>query len=171
MNEDAMIEPDSYRTSFDVAADPDEAFRIASRPSLWWGEMIHGPSSGVGDRFEWNVPGVHFTAFEVTTFDEPNQIVWEVLDSGNDHEATEWIGTHVEFTFAPSENGTTVTFVHRGLTPWLDCFGACSRGWDHHLDVGLRAYLDGEAAEPLTLDTVDTVDAVAAKIGAGGVGT
>ena len=155
----------SYVTSFDVAAPIDEVFRVATRPVLWWGEMIHGTSTALGDRFEWNVPGQHFNAFEVTEYAPGSRCAWTVLASGKEHEAEEWVGTVVQFTVTSAGDGTAVTFEHRGLTPSLECYDMCSRAWNYHLDVGLRAYLDGETARPLTYGTIDDV---VATIGSSG---
>lgn len=152
-----MTQTTSYSSTFDVSASIDHAFRIAAQPSVWWGEMIEGSSMAKGQRFARNVPGTHYTSFEVTDYEPPTTMTWLVVESGKENEAEEWIGTQVEFAFAANGKGTTVTFIHHGLTPELNCFDTCARGWSHHLDVGLRAHLDGETAEPLTFDTIDDV--------------
>jgi len=36
---------------------------------------------------------------------------------------------------------------HFGLDPTLDCYGTCSRGWDHYL-ASLRAYVETGTGNP-----------------------
>ena len=53
-----------------------------------------------------------------------------------------WVGTTLSFDITPDEHGgSTLTLKHTGLTPHLDCYSDCSRGWEHFMAC-LKSYVD-----------------------------
>jgi uncharacterized protein YndB with AHSA1/START domain len=60
----------------------------------------------------------------------------------------EWPGTVVEFRLSPeATGGTTLSFVHHGLTPKFVCYDECKSGWDYFLP-SLRAYCETGVGTP-----------------------
>lgn len=152
-----------YTHSFTAPVDPANAYRAAAEPTLWWGEMADGRADSVGATFVFDVPGMHYSQFQVTDAVPGERLTWAVVHSANPNELHEWVGTELAFVFTPAPDGTLITFTHKGLRPTLQCHDVCSSAWDHHLAEGLQALLTTGSGRPLTYATVEHV---AQKIGA-----
>jgi hypothetical protein len=48
----------------------------------------------------------------------------------------------ISFDIKPIDGGTKVTLVHRGLVPRLECYDACSAGWEQAAGRSLRAFIE-----------------------------
>lgn len=152
----------SYTRTLTTPLDPHAAYEHAANPQQWWITMIEGQARNVGDLFEFDVPQLHHAKFRVSEAVPGRRLAWDVVETNAETELPEWIGTRIEFTFAPAERprheeddtapspGSTVTFTHHGLTPSLDCHETCSTAWDHHLGDGLSALLNGKQPDPVT---------------------
>jgi hypothetical protein len=82
----------------------------------------------------------------VDTADRPRSVAWTVLSYPLN---PEWVDTHITFLLHPGHSGgTTLEFRHQGLTPQLDCYEHCSRGWEHFLP-SLRDYVEAGTGSPL----------------------
>ena len=66
----------------------------------------------------------------------PTRAVWESIETeagtGTVHQK-EWIGTTMEFDFAPIDSATEFRFRHAGLTSQLECWNDCFAGWSHFM--------------------------------------
>jgi uncharacterized protein YndB with AHSA1/START domain len=113
-----VIEP--LELAFMVACGPEHAFDVwASRTSLWWphGHSVSGepgltvtiePRAG-GRIFERTPAGVEHDWGEVLVWEPPHRLayLWHLRFDRAD-------ATEVDVTFAPADEGTAVTIVHRG---------------------------------------------------------
>ncbi len=152
-----------YTCTVDAPVDPITAFTAAADPRAWWNEMIEGTADEVGDTFDFDVPGLHHSRFQVTEARVGERLAWRVVASGDPTELEEWLDTVVVFDFEPSPRGTRITLTHVGLQPDLACHPVCSTAWAHHLQAGLQALLSDGRPAPITAATVDQV---AATVGA-----
>jgi uncharacterized protein YndB with AHSA1/START domain len=60
----------------------------------------------------------------------------------------DWVGTTVHFDIeATPAGGTELRFRHAGLTPRLECYSDCQRGWGHFIP-SLRAYVETGTGNP-----------------------
>jgi uncharacterized protein YndB with AHSA1/START domain len=60
----------------------------------------------------------------------------------------DWVGTTLHFAIeATPAGGTELRFRHAGLTPRLECFSDCKRGWDYVIP-SLGAYVETGTGNP-----------------------
>lgn len=95
----------------------------------WWTLDVTGsPEQGGELTFRFSGPA---TVMRVEHVDPSGLVVWTCTASEN---VPDWAGTSVWFDLRPRPGGGTVlAFRHVGLTPELECFDMCLRGWDFHL--------------------------------------
>jgi uncharacterized protein YndB with AHSA1/START domain len=85
------------------------------------------------------------------------RVVWSV------HAAPltpDWVGTTIYFDVAEAGDGTMLSFRHEGLTPELECYDICHKGWTHYL-ASLVSYVEaGQIADsPESFRSTQTVAA------------
>ena len=143
----------SYHAEFTLDRTPDEVFDAVTDVRGWWSQGLEGASAELGDEFTFadGDDSIRRARFRLVEVVPARRVVWEVLDSYlgfvDDHE--EWTGTRVVFDIAESTEGTTLHFVHEGLTPSSECYEACSRGWDFYLDQSLPQLVTTGAGQPI----------------------
>jgi hypothetical protein len=136
---------------FNTAVSADLAYAAISRVSDWWIRDTEGHSSALGDAFT-----VHFNAedafvrFTVTDAEPGRRYSWHVEDCFLPWFAdkTEWNGTDVIFDIAPINDGSSVTMIHRGLTPEVECYNLCNAGWEGHVMRSLYKLIAEGAGTP-----------------------
>jgi hypothetical protein len=123
---------DDLSLSWTVARSPREVYDAVWDVHGWWGADIVGTASAVGDVFEFEVPGTHWTRIEVTRLEPDALVEWRVLENRMTfvRDQTEWVGSTIRFAIAPEGGGTRLDFTHVGLTPAWECYENCSVGWD-----------------------------------------
>jgi len=57
------------------------------------------------------------------------------------------VGTTLIWTLSPAGQGTTLTFLHKGLNQSFQCYNVCESGWDHFL-ASLQLYLETGKGTP-----------------------
>jgi uncharacterized protein YndB with AHSA1/START domain/DNA-binding transcriptional ArsR family regulator len=143
-----MLEADagSYAGEVDIAAPRERV--LAALTTLdglegWWTPEVTGSPAAGG---------------ELTfTFDDRRQdismrveradsgsVVWTCLGYPK---FPEWAGTTLAFELRGEGDTTHLEFHHFGLTPTCDCYGLCSRGWDHYL-ASIKAYVETGTGNP-----------------------
>lgn len=129
----------SYQHRFILRATPEQVYEAITRVSEWWTVNTEGQSRTVGDEFTVQFGDVHLTKQRITEADPGKRIVWRVIESLlpwlKDHE--EWKGTELVFEITATDEGTQLTFTHIGLTPQVECFAQCEKGWDYFIGESL----------------------------------
>jgi uncharacterized protein YndB with AHSA1/START domain len=103
----------------------------------WWtGQPVDGDDA-VGGRI-----GVSFGDRTAATFEiaerTAESIVWRCVGG-----PTDWIDTHITFTFEPRpDGGTTLRFNHTGWREETDLMYGCSTNWAAYL-IGLKSGAEG----------------------------
>ena len=119
---------------------------IAARPETVWELLVDQQKAlrwwGIGARFDPRPGGeirVHVTpgsiaSGEFVELDPPRRLVytWGWSEGGGGPELVPAGSTTVEIELTPTEAGTTLTLVHRGL-PNEESAGNHGAGWDHYL--------------------------------------
>ena len=146
-----------YTTGFWVDQPPAKVLAVIGDVGAYWapagnlaGATIDGAAHKPGDEFTYRDRGIEYCRFQVSEIVPGRRAVWRVLDSRlawvEDHD--EWNGTEVVFELSPEGRGTRLRFTHRGLTPRLDCYRECSRGWGGVIADSLQGLLNGRRWTP-----------------------
>ncbi|MEO8589925.1 MAG: SRPBCC domain-containing protein [Flavobacteriales bacterium] len=142
----------NYTHSFVVQATPKEVYDAITRVTSWWTINTDGRTEGVGDEFTVQFGDVHRTIQCVTEARPGERIVWSVTESLlpwlKDRE--EWKGTKLVFAITSGAEGTRLTFSHIGLTPQVECYMQCEKGWDYFIGTSLFKLITHGAGMPDT---------------------
>ncbi|MFD2144401.1 SRPBCC family protein [Mucilaginibacter antarcticus] len=125
-----------FNIIFTVDQTPTEVFEAVTNVRGWWSESLEGQSARVGDEFIYRHGDVHYSSHRLTQVVLNQKVVWLTTDGSINFvdDKTEWTDTEVVFEITEGEKGTTLEFTHKGLTPSLACYQACSGGWSHYMD-------------------------------------
>lgn len=140
-------EAPSYQAQVQFSKAPEvvfDALTSLSGVAGWWSPVTGSAAAGG----ELSLVHRHDDplVMSVDTADQSRMVVWTVLSYPLN---PEWVGTRITFLLRPSQNGgTTLEFRHQGLTPQLECYEHCSRGWDHFIP-SLRDYVETGTGTPL----------------------
>jgi uncharacterized protein YndB with AHSA1/START domain len=135
-----------YTSRIHIQAPPEAVFRALTTVTGvagWW-----GPASGSGAEggelrlaFSFDEPQV----FHVDIAKRPTAVVWTVREGSW---LPDWTGTTISFQLSAGQpDGCELNFRHQGLTPKLECYGSCSKGWDQVLP-SLRDYVETGSGSP-----------------------
>ena len=129
--------------SFTVDQTPDEVFDAIKQVSSWWPGVIAGVTDRLGGEFTYRYKDMHSSTQKITEWVPGKRVAWHVTDSHLSFlkEKDEWTGTDVVFDIARKGGKTTLTFTHEGLTPGVECYGACSDGWGYIITECLPAFI------------------------------
>ncbi len=153
-----------YQHRLILQAAPEQVYEAITRVSEWWTVNTEGQSRTVGDQFTVQFGDVHLTKQRVTEAAPGKRMVWLVTESQLPwlKDMEEWKGTELVFDIASTNEGTQLTFTHIGLTPQVECFAQCEKGWDYFLGESLRKLITEGAGLPDTtarthMDTIGHV--------------
>lgn len=156
-----------YRHSFLVERTAQEVYDAITHVTRWWTINTDGPTTAVGDMFTVQFGDVHRTTQRITVAVPGERIVWHVTESHLPwlKDAEEWKGTEIIFDIARSAEGTRLTVTHIGLTPKVECFTQCEKGWDFFLGTSLHRSITQGAGLPDTTQRthMDVIGHVHAK--------
>lgn len=141
-----------YSHSFTVQATPEAVYDAIVRVTDWWTINTEGGTEAVGDEFTVQFADVHRTTQRITEAERGKRIVWRITESHlpwlKDRE--EWKGTQVVFLITPAAGGARLDFTHVGLTPQVECFTQCEKGWDYFIGTSLLKLITEGAGLPDT---------------------
>jgi NAD(P)-dependent dehydrogenase (short-subunit alcohol dehydrogenase family) len=140
----ALLPASDYTVTFVTSKSPAEVFAAINDPRGWWDGEITGTTDQLGAEFTYQYGEHHTSVQRVIELVPEARVVWEVTSSTLDfvEEPEPWTGTQITFDIEPTGGSTKVTLVHRGLVPRLECYDACSAGWEHVAGRSLRAFIE-----------------------------
>jgi len=132
-------DPQNLTVSFEVDRSPSTVFHAISQVNEWWSTDFKGSADSIGDEFEVRFKDMHYSKHKVIESLPFKKIVWLVTDSHLSFikDTKEWTGTKTVFEVTTQEGKSRVTFTHIGVTPELECFADCSKGWKYYLEQSL----------------------------------
>ena len=128
-----------FSTTIEIDRPPAEVFDAINDPRSWWSDAVSGATDDIGDQFVFDGADHHTWTFRIVELAPGERVVWHVTDSTMNwvQDRNEWTGTEVRFELTEIPTGTRLRFVHAGLTPLLECFEGCSRGWTGYITDSL----------------------------------
>src|ERR1700744_2832926 len=122
----------NYQKNMYVNAPIREVYEaITRRIADWWSNDYTGYAANTGDRFTIAFGETRKT-FAIIEANPNTQVVWECVKAYIDMDSlknkAEWEGTTMIWALSAVREGTTLTFVHDGLNPGLECYDVCEAG-------------------------------------------
>lgn len=153
-----------------VPRTPQEVYDAIRRINAWWTVSAEGNADQLGDHFTVAfsdpVSGalVHRTVQRITEAAPGKRLAWRVTECHMPwlKDKEEWKGTTMVFDITPDAEGARIHFKHIGLTPAVECFEPCERGWAYFLIESLQQLIVTGAGRPDTsgrnhMDTISHV--------------
>lgn len=139
-----------YHISITAKATPEKAVNAINNVPAWWAANTTGRSEKQGDRFTVRF-GETYVDFEVTSV-VPSKIKWYILDC-NLHwlqDKKEWKGHTITWDISNTGDDVTIAFTQAGLTPALECYTNCEKGWNFYVGESLRDLINTGTGRPDT---------------------
>jgi len=133
------MESKDFNIIFWVEQSPKEVYEAVTNVRGWWSEALEGNSEKLQDEFSYVHGSVHYSKHKLTEVIPFTRVVWLTLESKLTFvaEKEEWNGTEVIFEISEAEGKTKLNITHKGLSPRLQCFEGCSKGWTYYLQNSL----------------------------------
>ncbi len=148
------MSPRNYTHTFSVKATPQAVHDAIDHVTGWWTINTDGRTKEAGDEFAVQFGDVHRTTQRITEMLRGERVVWQVIESHlpwlKDRE--EWKGTEIVFDIAATADGAQLTVTHLGLTPQVECFAQCEKGWDYFIGTSLFKLITEGAGLPDTTE-------------------
>lgn len=128
-----------------------EVFDAIRDVKSWWVGDVTGDANKVGSEFTYKYKDFHTSTQKVTELIPGKKVVWHVEDAvlSFTKDKKEWKGTDIVFEILPEGDQTQIKFTHKGLTPEVECFEACSGGWDFYVTKSLKNFVvNGKGLDP-----------------------
>jgi hypothetical protein len=140
----------NYSTAFTVGQTPEKAFAAINNVRGWWSGNIEGSTDKLGDEWTYRYKDIHYSKQKITELIPGKKVAWLVLDSSLNfvEDKTEWNGTKITFEIVKKDDKTEVRFTHMGLTPEVECYGACSNAWGGYINSSLRKLIAKGKGQP-----------------------
>jgi len=132
-----------FSYSLMVNASAKEAMKKIAQVNLWWAKDFKGHADKLNDEFSVHF-GDTFVNFRISEVIPDKKIAWLVTECNlhwiNDKK--EWKNTECIWTLTENGGNTQIDFVHKGLTPEVECYDSCKPGWTHHIKDSLLKLID-----------------------------
>ena len=126
-----------FHKTITVNAAAEEAMKKISQVNCWWKKDFSGNAGKLNDTFKVPFSEPSFIDFIVSEFSPGEKLVWKVTDCYLPwfKDKKEWNNTEVVFQLSQNKGKTKIDFTHMGLTPEVECYDACEKGWNGHINT------------------------------------
>lgn len=122
----------NFNASIEVAKSADEVFNCLTEVTQWWSQDFEGHSKNLNDEFIIHHSGQHYSKQRLVEVIPGKKMVWLVTESilhWLQIEKQEWTNTKIIFEITTVGGKTVLHFTHQGLTPEIECYASCEKGW------------------------------------------
>lgn len=128
-----------YTAIFTVSASPAEVFQHINNVTAWWTDELKGESKKLNDTFTVQFADMHVSTQKIIKFVPDQKVVWLVTKSKLSFltDESEWTNTTIHFELSKQDVKTQLVFTHAGLSPDIECYKDCSKGWDYYIKRSL----------------------------------
>jgi Activator of Hsp90 ATPase homolog 1-like protein len=132
-----------YMSTILVKATTNKAFKSINDVAAWWTENIEGSSEKGNDVFIVHF-GEAFVTMKIVESVPDKRVVWNVTDCYLHWLADkkEWKDTRIVFDISAEGDSTRIEFTHVGLTPQVECYDSCVKGWDQYIKDSLSRLIN-----------------------------
>ncbi|MBS1920390.1 MAG: SRPBCC domain-containing protein [Bacteroidetes bacterium] len=143
------MENPNYTSSIKTNLDLATCFQRTNQVQNWWTENLEGKTSDLGAEFSVRFADVHYSKQRIVEFVPNSKVVWLVINSNLNwlQKKEEWTGTKVCFEFSAKDKHSIINITHIGLSPEVECYENCIKGWDYFIGQSLKKLLtEGKGA-------------------------
>ena len=133
----------NFKTTITVNAPAEHVYNAINNVSKWWHGEVKGSTGKLDDEFTYRWQDIHYSKQRVIELVPFEKIVWLVTESSLNftNDKSEWTGTKLIFEISAAGNNTTVSLTHQGLVPEVECYDACSNGWNMLIQQSLLSFI------------------------------
>ena len=148
------METTNFTTTILVDATPIQVFNAINHPQQWWSGEFIGSAEKLNDEFTYRYKDMHYSNQQVAEMTPNKKVVWLVTDSRLNfiEDKSEWTETQIIFEIDKKDNKTEVRFTHKGITPEVECYSACSPAWTNLIQQSLFNYITTGQKQAIVLD-------------------
>ncbi len=144
----ARMDAMSCTRSFVVGCPPMQAFEGIRRVRAWWTVNTDGRASAVGAEFTVRSGAVHLTTQRVA-----DAVVGRLMVQRVTRSRSPWLkDAQMTFDITKETVGTRITFSQAGLTPQVECFAQCEKGWNYFIGTSPCELITGCVGKPDTTE-------------------
>ena len=135
------MENKNYHRTITINASPEEAMKKISQIDLWWRKDFLGSAEQMHDKFTVPFGEPSYVDFVVSEIIPDKQVTWKVTDCylPRFKDKKEWNYTEVAFQLSEEnshpDGKTKIYFTPIGLTPEVECYEVCEKGWNGHINT------------------------------------
>ncbi len=153
---------ENFKKTIIVSKSENEVYNaLTNAITKWWTEMFEGIANQSGQSFTIRFGPAVFKTMQVEELIPNKKIVWLVTDALIDipelKNKTEWMGTKIVWEISTLNDKTILQLTHFGLTPEVECFSICQKGWND-FTKSLEAFIETGIGQPFTLKTTAKTD-------------
>lgn len=140
----------NFTTTMLVDKTPKETFNAINNVRGWWSTTLKGTSDQLDGEFIYQHKEMHKSTQRVKELIPNEKVTWLVTESNLSftEKKDEWNNTTITFDISKKDDQTQIVFTHNGLVPSLECFNACSGGWNYYLHQSLVPFINTGKGQP-----------------------